>query len=509
MNKPRLSRLLLLTGLVFLAVMAIESRFARYDPNWSDEGLVVEGAHQFLQGIYQPDVFAHYSSRYMIEGILLRVCGDKLMTLRLFWAILRALTAAMLFWLVAVLACSATAWPMVLLYLIAPGPWHKSWLSFLTLFIAVLFLVYRRRPNRGTALALGAGVGLAFAIHPYTGVLAGIACLLALPRAVPVEGGFRRAASMLILGATGVALTLGYWVWQVHAWSDFLPRHLAVLRGDYIGFREFFYVLATGRHLDQLMPATIFDVMLILGVGALILSFRRPAWLDPGPAADLRGIALLALFSLPKVLARNDLSHLLQNLPPFLALAGLLLGWTRPRLKRSLPRLAFGMLAGWLVVFAIWFTTKPESDYYIGSPSLLLTRHEKINNDFAPMYARPFIRGLIERSVAQLQQLAPNPDDPIFVAPFAPLFYALADRPNVVPLALFDRPENLRGYSEAQIMNDLLARPPRAVLLEDVVTDGNPRNKLENILPNVMAWIADHCEKRGAPGAAFIIYACE
>jgi hypothetical protein len=47
------------------------------------------------------------------------------------------------------------------------------------------------------------------------------------------------------------------------------------------------------------------------------------------------------------------------------------------------------------------------------------------------------------------------------------------------------------------------------VLLEKVVTDGKPRNRLENVLPNVIVWIGNHCEKRYSPGGAFIIYACE
>jgi hypothetical protein len=72
-------------------------------------------------------------------------------------------------------------------------------------------------------------------------------------------------------------------------------------------------------------------------------------------------------------------------------------------------------------------------------------------NDFAPVFVKPAEKEIIETAVARLRELAPAADDPIFVAPFAPMFYALAGRPNVVPLALFDRPENLHGYSETQI----------------------------------------------------------
>jgi len=502
----RLSKTMILTGMVFLAALMVESRLAPYGLNLSDEGLAVEGAHQYLRGEYRPDVFAHYSSRYMVEGLLLRVCGDRLTTLRLFWAVLRALTAAMLFWLVTALAGSGIAFPMALLYLVAPGPWHKSWLGFLTLSVALLFLVFRRRPRQSTALLLGAGVGLAFAIHPYTGIPAGLACLLTLPRAVKMDRRFWQAPLFLLLGAAAVALALGGWMRQIGAWSDVLARHWAVLRGDFIGLHEFFLTLVAGRYADLLF-ASVFDVMLLLGAAALYLSFRPPAWLTPGGVADLRFLALLALFSLPKVLARHDLSHLLQNLPPFLVLAGVLLGWTLRRTKKTALRLAAGLLAGWLVVFGLWIM--PKGDYYVGGPGLAGERPAKLANDFAPVFVKPAEKEIIETAVARLRELAPAADDPIFVAPFAPMFYALAGRPNVVPLALFDRPENLHGYSETQILNDLLTRPPRAVLLEKVVTDGKPRNRLENVLPNVIVWIGNHCEKRYSPGGAFIIYACE
>ena len=497
----RVSRTLMLTIAVFFAALMVEVRAYDVGLNLADEGLVVEGARQVERGVYEPDVFAHYSSRYMFESLVLSR-ADNLLALRALWAILRAASAAMLFWIVTSLAGAGAAFPVVLVFLLAPGPWHKAWIPLITLLSAVAMLHFRRRPRQSTALLWGVALGLAFAIHPYTGALLWLASLPAAWRAVDASPRRWQAPALVTSGFFLGVLVLGRWVRQVD-WQVFIPRHLSVIKSDWLGFHEFFWDLATGASRGLVFAATL-DIMLAVLVVAFVIAIRRPAWLTPGGAADMLGLALLAAAGLPKIVARFDESHLLQNLPLFLALVGVLLGWALRAEVRRGPKIAAGLLAGWLVVFGLW--SAGHTDYYFGGPGMVRGRTAVLNNAFAPLRVTPSEKQTIETVVKEIHEVAPNADDPLFVVPFAPLFYALADRPNVVPLALFDRPENLIGMTEDQILATLEKHRPGAVVRETVVTDGKDRNRFALVAPRVDAWLNENYRPRTHVGD-FVVWA--
>ena len=500
---PQFSTWQILTAIVFFVVLLVQLQIMDVGINLADEGLVVEGARQYAAGTYQPDVFAHYSSRYAVESKAL-AAGNSLLTLRILWALLRAATAALIFAIVAYMVSENAAFPMVLLFLAAPGPWHKAWIPFLTLVVMAAFLYFRHRPLQSKAILLGALCGLTFAIHPYTGLLLFPVVAIAAFRGVaaaPGHPGRWQAPLFVTSGFILIGFGLAWWARKV-AWSAFFVRHWAIAKSDWLGVQEFFWSLITGAERG-LFFASFFDVALILLAVAFYLYWRRPQWLLEGWAVDLLGIALIAAAGLLKVLARFDESHFLQNWPPFLVLAGVLGGWTLKHVKGKWPRIAVGLLAIWMLGFVWWALEKP--DYYIGGPGMSRGREMTLDNDFAPMQVTRNEKKEIEAVVAATHALAPAPDDPIFVVPFAPMFYALADRPNVVPLVLFDRPENLLGISEERILELLQARPPRAVIEERVVTDGKSRNRLRGVLPRVTDWLEKNYRPREEAGN-FVIY---
>jgi len=471
----KLSTTLLLTIAVFAAALFAQLSYYDAGINLSDEGLVVEGAHQYAAGTYQPDVFAHYSSRYMFESLLLRGFGDRLLTLRAFWAVLRAATVAMIFWCIAVLAGANVAFPMALIAMLLPGPWHKTWIGFITMLVVVALLFFRRRPRQSTAALCGLAVGFAFGIHPYTGLLLLPAVLIAASRAVK-PGRDRRQAPLFALGGAFLgALIFAGWARRVD-WGSFFGRHWSIMKSDILWPSWDVYI--------------IFATLLVaLGLAILVL-IRRPSWLVPVGRADLFSVTLVAAFSMPKMLARFDISHVLQNWHPFLLLIGVLLSWGWRKIRWTRPLVVLGAV----VLAAITLFYAGSIAYYVGSPTQFPGMNKRLEIEFAPVRVNSGTQIDLQRLVYEIHRNAPQSDDPIFVAPFAPMIYALADRPNVVPLALFDRPENLIGYPEEKIIADLQALPPKVILLEELVMDGKKRNSFENVAPHVNEWIFENYE---------------
>jgi hypothetical protein len=497
---PHFTKTHLLTMAVFFAVLLVQTRLMAVGINLSDEGLVVEGARQYAAGTYEPDVFAHYSSRYMIESIVLRT-ADNLLALRFLWAVLRAASAALLFWIVASLAGAGAAFPAVLLFLIAPGPWHKAWVPLVTLVTAATFLGFRRKPRQSTALLVGVSAGFAFAIHPYTGALLLPALLVAVWQAVEPGGRRWQAPALTMAGFTLSTLALGGWVRQVD-WAGFVTRHWAIVKSDWLGLHEFFISLVTGAPRG-LFFAGVLDVLLVVLIGAFVVAVRRPAWLTPGGGADLFGLALLAAAGLPKIVARFDESHVLQNMPLFLVLAATLAAWGLQQAKTRWAKVGGAALAVWLVAFGVWALA--HDAYYFGGPGMARGREAKLDNAFAPMMVTAEEKETIETIVASVRTLCPRDRDAIFVTPFAPMFYALAERPNVVPLALFDRPENLIGIKDRQVMKLLAKRKPHAWIMERVRTDGRLKNEFARVAPTTYRWLQANYEIDSKAGSFLVM----
>lgn len=478
MSTFKLSNTLLLTIAVFATALVIQARTYNVGLSLVDEGIVVEGARLYRAGDYQPDAFGHYSSRFMFEDLILRVFGDRLTVLRAFWTLLRAATAAMVFWCVTSLAGAGVAFPVALVALLTPGPWHAAWLGFLTMAVMVALLVFRRRPRQSTALIAGLIVGFSFGIHPLTGALMLPAAMLGVNRAVQPGRSRLMAPLFVFAGAFLGVLVFGGWVRKMD-WGLFATRQWSLLADQWNGFNDHFIGLIFGTKLGPL-HALAMDWMLVAIVVAIWLFRRKPGWLTPGGAADIFSIAMVAAFCLPRILVHHDAGHLVQNLPPFLVLFGVLCGWGWRQSGAKWLRVAVAVFGVWLLLFAL--SISGATDYQLGGPGMTRINDTPLENAFAPVLVSKESKTEIEATVNAIWQAAPAPTDTILVLTPDAMFYALADRPAALPVASFSKPIDLAGFTAQQLADRMQAHPPQAIVHP---LDGFQQQRLQKLMPHL------------------------
>jgi len=466
-KKIRLSAQLLLTITVFAAALLMQTRIYDLGLDIDREGVIVEGARALGQGALDYDALGVRSGRFMIEDPLLRL-GSNLTALRSFWSVLRAATAAMIFYTVMVLAGADVAFPVALLALLLPGPWAEAWTPFVSLLVVVALLFFRRRPRQSTALLVGVALGAAIAEDPGVGLWLLLAALPAISRLVSAGKDRFTAPAFAFAGACVSLLVFAPWVRKID-WSAFVGEYLHALPGALAAWP------ALPPALYSLPPAMA--LLTAVGVYAYV---RRPAWLTPGGAADVLALSLISLALLLATLVRPEPADLLLNFAPALALAGVVFGWGWRQVKQKNAKIAAALLGVWLVVLTVSVT--PLNDNRLGGVGVMSGRTLRLDNEFAPMQVNAREKEILENLVASIRAAAPEADDAIFVVPDAALLYAMAGRYNALPAPGVSR------LPDAKLREKLAAAPPQVVVMP-ARAEG-----FAAAYPQTMAWLTEGYE---------------
>ena len=129
-----------------------------------------------------------------------------------------------------------------------------------------------------------------------------------------------------------------------------------------------------------------------------------------------------------------------------------------------------------------------SGDYYIGSAGQAFSESKVLSVSGARLRDKPGRVDMVEAMVKAIQKQS-EAGDAILCAPFSPGLYRLSARRNPLPLALFDRPEDMLGFPESQILDALAKVPPKVVVLEDFVADGKETNRFCLVAPSLYEWI--------------------
>jgi hypothetical protein len=478
--------------LIFFAVAALLAclLFApqyRSAVNLSDEGLVWEGASKAKQCLLDPDAFGHYSTRYAFDALILSATGDDLLSLRVVWTIMRILTALLIARLALIYAGPLAMLLALTPFVFGPGPIHKAFIPFFEML--VLSLVLWQPKNRPTikALVLAALCAVATGLHPYTG----------LPLFAACAGFFicskakARETLVPLLCLYFAALPFAApWLRQIDL-SLFFTRHLSLMSSDFLGPRDLIMALALGFRIPGplgVVEAMMIDLFLLSTTAAIILIAKGDN-LRANIRSALLAIMLIGLAGVPKMLARADGAHFLQNAAPFYLLFAISFdhGVMRNRRKRITPLFLILSVACLfqLAGSAVFLTA---TDYYVGSIAQLLPKSRTLSLAFARFADSHHTIAETEKLISVIKNLS-DEGDAIFTAPFAPGLYRLTRRRNPLPVALFDRPEDLLGFDESQIIEAMRADPPKVVVLEDFVADGKEANRFVRVAPLIHAWI--------------------
>lgn len=484
-----------------------------------DEGYLLGGVMRILNG-QVPYIDFHHTyapGRFYLVAFLFRMFGESIVVLRGFWVILRVCIVLFAFLAGRRFLSKPAAFTVALLFLIGPGPWHKS---FFHLFVLANFITLsmlnEKKGNGPPAMA---------------GLLAGVTFL------------FRQDLGVIVCGIYLLFLFLGRWsgetrrrgfVFFLCLLAPVVPVALffAVKGGFGVAAEKILFAGMRDNHTNSLPFPPLFHPVTMgpRGTGFLLL---RLLYYVPVPlyaAAGVVGVArffrgrkegnvlillsLLGLFTFNQTVWRSDLSHLLQSLAPFY----ILLLWVTDEIARR--RVFLGTCLTSILPFGLYVLLMNYSQTYLepGGPSRILAE------GFQPI--PPYYTGsLAQLGGGETQRLgferAPirttrdqahylhaleeivdrysEPGDYILTVPGMQLIYFLMDRKN--PTAYIHLRRALDSPEEEQrYIRDLLDHPTRLVLLRDSPIDGREERRFSRFARPVFEAIErefDHVEDLG------------
>ncbi len=519
--------------------------FYDVDLNLADEGLQLAHALSLEKKSITEESFGRLLHRApsMVHVALYHLTGaHDVRSSRLLWVGLRILLALMLYAVARRLLPRGLAVALASLVVIAAGPWHKSWYPFalgLMLFLACTISPGRRRLR---LLTIGA-VGGALASLYSAGIMVGV--ILPLYAWLIYEPIYSRPVGSQIRhdlrSSLGVTLTLGlgslvglFILYLVCGTLLILIRDasplllldipeitLRFLAPESIGrlFRfargwtEAAYLPVATLFLHQDPALERWMIGWIPGVTFLLSPLAILITCALAHSAQKRGdqerarllviLVVLSAANLIKAATRMDLFHITQGGGPVYLLMFFLLyrGGVRLRLRWSdlAGRIRLALAAGLILLTGIFplgygAAVLLSSGQWAASISSLTPPLRRLTLERATLRLPPGRAAHLERLVGQIQRWT-GPDDPIFVMPFCPTLYFLAERTCAVDDQVF--PYGLLAVLPALglvpgVTDPHLARQLEIQRVKVVVTCPNidPRLEYKSRLPRTRALLA-------------------
>ncbi|MFC1705553.1 hypothetical protein ACFL59_01880 [Planctomycetota bacterium] len=421
----------------------------------SDEGYLVYGAHRVLQGqLPGADFHAYAPGRYLLLAAWLQVVGTSVLSERLMWIPLRIGVALLAWRLSGRVLAGAWRWVPVVLVLVVPGPWHKTF-SVLFLFAAALALVrYLEAPlvtrmaqcgmAVGTVIVFRVDFGISLCAIMLAIVVAHSAaspaphCGLRVGRAVLagalVSGAAILPVTLLLLylaGAGALQATVGFYVDEmartastssaINPYLQSYPWPWRLLEPDSLS-------------IARLSFFCVSSLLLWGQVGLLLFCLVRTVrarWRIQDPC--LASVAAFGCLGCLQFVIQPDRSHLLQGA----GLSYIALAYWLSRLADRARRRSVGnclLLLPILVVADV--TVHTANPYYTGSLMSRVGATAAVESDRAGIRARPEEVAPVN---TVLRCLSENrlPGDALLAVPYAPMFNFLSEMENPTGLDLF------------------------------------------------------------------------
>jgi hypothetical protein len=455
-----------------------------------DEGVHLEGIRLQAEGRMDPARFTHYSAQYRWFAAALPGGEPNLELIRLVWVALRALTALLIFLVARRLLPSA--WPVlpVACFLALPGPWHKSIVPWT---VCLCLYAVTRTLATGKVLwycALGVALSVAFALHPYTGVLSGAAWLLLVVLTPAARYGAADGSRTLAravrwhapFAVTVLVLTFAPadFFRQVSP-LDLLGQNASLVSSIIPGSRFFAAHLVAGAS-DPRVALTLSLYLMVLPIlVAGVWMVRHPA----GTGLDARGrLVVLALvvmgaLNLAKWVVRLDLAHLIQNAPPLWILLALVLqrgvvgagaarAGTSPRrapFRRYGVMIAVAVLALWLAAVVAFGVT--SSDTFVGGIGLrLATETAPLVHPHGVLHVAPGMAATLT-SLSTVIRDSSARGDALLVSANPKILHYLTGRPGPLVMPAFAFPANFQSNPIEEVIAEIEARNTTLVVFDE------------------------------------------
>ncbi len=459
--KQRLGDLACVVGLAALLLLAGLARY-RDGIDLGDEGWLAYGAVRVLDGempsrdffVTQPPL-SFYSVALAFDAF-----GASIATLRGLGLALYVLIPLLLYGIArqimarpaALLAAAPAAVLGISFFQFSPrAVWQGIALSLVSTLLALRGLA-GQRPRAALCALAGAAAALTLATRLDVGAYV---CAASVVTALCFEprGGRARFLLPWAAGLLAVLLPLAAFWWLSDAAEPMREQLFVSLAGRYPEASTLPFPrprdvipLPWGGRFPGLF---FFGPPLVIGAAALVWARRarrRGVSRRAGRVAFV--ILLAALFSL-QVLVRFDPWHLVLTLPPTFVLCGWLL--ERMSLPRPLSVVALALAVA--ALFGVQHLTRSP----VEGPTATLD--VEAGGVRLPPEEASFVRAAIEKT----QAYAP-PDQPIFVVPYQPMMYVLAERRNPTRWNYL-RPGDQSEEDLQRIFEDLASDPPAVVLV--------------------------------------------
>jgi hypothetical protein len=490
---------------VFVASAGYLQSFSAYGFNIRDEGAIPDGALRVLQGEVPWKDFQGYApGAYYLHAGAFALFGPHLKVARGLAVLIGALMVTLMVQAGARLMPLPFAVLAGFLLLLAPGVYYGRYLNFFSLLNIVVFpWAVARGPKGGFLLGMVGGVTTLFREDLGLAVLAvGTVCLILATEVRSPASAPRRAAVALSL-ASGAALVLlpwGIYYWT-HSVLGYIVRfHVSALLGGYqkmsLPYPRLPALLEEGRWGEAVI---FYGPVIVFSVTAVLLLRRYGRGDVAGQTVPLAYIVLVGGLAFHQALWRTTVENHVKVIGPVILLGCYLLGrgaralsqqwWTSPRL-RPLAVVGGVLLAGGPVLYAREVLT--AHGFTVGSVSVLRDDVVRVELPGGPVYAPRGGAGP-PQATARYLRAHTSPGDPIFVIPFAPMLYVLADRRNPSFFG-WVLPAEVAIYAdvEPRIVADLDRARPRYVVFEDFALDEREDRRFRRYAPVVFRYIAEH-----------------
>ena len=488
-----------LLGVILLSLGYYLSYY-RYGLNLSDEGYVVQGAIRFLSGgLPGVDFHSYAPGRTWLLGLLFKTTGVSIATERLLWVVWRTATCGLLWMLSRRFLEPRFALLVVLASLFMPGPWHKTPLVF-SLALALLLSFALLRETRALQLfMLGVGLGSLLLIREEVGLLGvGLGFIVVGSRMRSRSAGIGAFGAAVVAGGVVLPLMLGAIPYLLHgrfleAGMFYLSELLRTVCGVpgvcSLGLVEH-DVHGITSVTRPLLERTLHSLpLLLVGVSCSLILILRMWRSTLGKEFML--LSAVSAFSTLMLLSQPDLSHLLQVFPFHHVLALYLLSRGRDWLSSLAPshRTVHCFLSGLLhvsytaLVLALVLGSGRNDPYYTGSALLRADKSVALQVHGELLHVEKNRAEVIQGTVEAIKGSAAR-GEPIFVFPYAPMFYVLADRHNPTGFdGIFSHLVGETGF-ERRVVRELQRSDVRTVVVDQggVNTLGWPTGPLRSYL---------------------------
>jgi hypothetical protein len=489
---------------VFMASTVYLHSFSAYGFNIRDEGVIPHGALRVLQGeVPWKDFQAYAPGAYYLHAGAFALFGPHLTVARGLAVLLGALMVTM----IVQAGARLMPWPFAMLagvlLLLAPGVYYSRYVNVFSLLNIVVFpWAVARGPTGGFLLGMVGGVTTLFREDLGLAVLAAGAVCQCLATEVRSQAPWPRRAAVVLSLASGAALVLlpgGIYYWAHSALGYIARSRVNALLGGYhtmsLPYPRLSTLLGDGRWGEAVI---FYGPVIVFSVTAVLLLRRYARGDVAGHTVTLTYIALVSGLIFHQALWRTAVENHVKVIGPVILLGCYLLGlgaralsqgW-KSRWLRPLAVVGGILLAGGPVLYAREVLT--AHGFTVGSASVLRQDATRLELPGGPVYAP---RGGADppEETARYLRAHTAPEDPIFVIPFAPMMYVLADRQNPSFFEWVLPPEvSMYGDLEPRIVADLDRVRPRYVVFEDFALDGREDRRFRRYAPAVFRYVQDH-----------------